>query len=95
MTPETLRLDGPAVMAVVFEGRQHRITVHPGPDSRDTFERAVRTLFRLSDEDELDMTFDCAVPGSGEMIVLEGRGAFAAAWHCARVTAAMREGHNF
>ena len=89
MTPETVRLDGPAVMAVVLDGRQHRITVHQ--DGQDTFEQAIRTLFRLSKEDEIEMTFDCAVPGSGEMVVLEGKGAFAAAWHCARVTAATRK----
>ena len=51
-------------MAVVLNGREHRITVEPGPDGRKQFEREIRRLFCLADEDELEFTFDCQAPGS-------------------------------
>lgn len=50
-------------MAVVLNGREHRITVEPGPQGRRQFEREIRRLFSLAEDDELEFTFDCQAPG--------------------------------
>jgi hypothetical protein len=52
-------------MAVVLNGQEHRITVEPGPRGRKQFEAEIRRLFRLSQDDELEFTFDCQAPGEG------------------------------
>jgi len=80
-----------AVMAVKLNGMEHRITVTPGADGRKQFESDIRRLFDLSSEDDLEYSFDCIDPLNSDVgVVLEGRGAFDAAFHCAAVTAAKR-----
>ena len=64
MTPEDVTPSRTAVMAVVLNGEEHRITVEPGR-KRKHFEREIRRLFKLSQEDELEFTFDCQTPGNG------------------------------
>lgn len=65
MTPENVTPCRTAVMAVVLNGEEHRITVEPGRTGRKHFEREIRRLFQLSQEDELEFTFDCQTPGNG------------------------------
>lgn len=63
LTPPDVKPSRTAVMAVVLNGREHRITVEPGPQGRSQFEREIRRLFSLSEDDELEFTFDCQAPG--------------------------------
>lgn len=65
MTPEDVTPSRTAVMAVVLNGEEHRITVEPGRSGRKHFEREIRRLFNLSQDDELEFTFDCQTPGNG------------------------------
>jgi hypothetical protein len=65
MTPANVTPCPTAVMAVVLNGQEHRITVEPGRTGRRQFEREIRRLFSLSQEDELEFTFDCQTPGEG------------------------------
>lgn len=94
MTPANVTPCRTAVMAVVLNGQEHRITVEPGPKGRSQFEAEIRRLFGLSQDDELEFTFDCQAPGEdvgrAENLLLEGKNAFEAAFHCAAVTAALR-----
>lgn len=62
MTPANITPCPTAVMAVVLNGQEHRITVTPGPAGRRQFEKEIRRLFSLSKEDELEFTFDCQAP---------------------------------
>jgi hypothetical protein len=65
MTPANVTPCRTAVMAVVLNGQEHRITVEPGPQGRSQFEAEIRRLFGLSQDDELEFTFDCQAPGEG------------------------------
>jgi hypothetical protein len=65
MTPANITPCRTAVMAVVLNGEEHRITVEPGRSGRKHFEREIRRLFHLSQDDELEFTFDCQTPGNG------------------------------
>jgi hypothetical protein len=65
MTPSNVTPCSTAVMAVVLNGQEHRITVAPGRAGRKQFEKEIRRLFSLSQEDELEFTFDCQAPGEG------------------------------
>ena len=65
MTPANVTPCRTAVMAVVLNGQEHRITVEPGDTGRKQFETEIRRLFSLSHEDELEFTFDCQAPGEG------------------------------
>lgn len=62
MTPKNVTPCPTAVMAVVLNGEEHRITVEPGPNGRKQFEDEIRRLFGLSQDDELEFTFDCQAP---------------------------------
>ena len=62
MTPANVTPCATAVMAVVLNGQEHRITVEPGRAGRRQFEKEIRRLFSLSQEDELEFTFDCQAP---------------------------------
>ena len=94
LTPPDLKPSRTAVLAVALNGGEHRITVEPGSSGRSQFEKEIRRLFSLTDDDEIDFTFDCQAPGtfgeSAVKLVLEGGDAFDAAFHCAAVTAALR-----
>jgi hypothetical protein len=70
MTPPDVVPCRTAVMAVVLNGTEHRITVEPGSDGRRHFEREIRRLFSLSQEDELEFTFDCQAPGESKQLTL-------------------------
>ena len=78
-------------MHVEWNGRSKRFTVAPGEDGRARFERAIRDHFQLSDADVLEFKFECADPEKQGQLILNGRDAFGAAFHCAAITAARRD----
>jgi hypothetical protein len=103
LTPTGLDLAAHAVapvMAVVLEGVEHKFIVEPGDLGRDKFEREVREFFNLTSADTLEFTFDCEEPemdtdersanGGCRSLSLEGVGAYDAAFHCASITASVR-----
>lgn len=83
MTPANVTPCRTAVMAVVLNGQEHRITVEPGDVGRRQFETEIRRLFSLSQEDELEFTFDCQAPGEGAYSSSPGTLSFSKP--CARV----------
>eukprot|EP00775_Hariotina_reticulata_P002234 gene2234-2546_t len=78
-------------MAIMFEGKVHRIKVFPGPEGKKRFEQEVRRLINLGDDEEFDIEFQCKSPLGGNTLKLGGLGAFDAATHCAALTAAERQ----
>lgn len=54
------------IMAIFFEGQVHRIKVYPGPEGKALFQRQIRELVQLSDDEEFEVEFECKAPGSGE-----------------------------
>ncbi|KXZ53526.1 hypothetical protein GPECTOR_7g976 [Gonium pectorale] len=86
----------PAVMNVCFGGRTYSFEVQPGPDGYRRFTNAIRAAFALPEDSELNITFTCDEPNSGEtpnigsLLTLQGAGAYDAAVHCASVSAARR-----
>lgn len=93
LTPaEVEKVSEMVVMAVTLNGAAHRVTVRPGPEGRQQFEQDIRRLFELHSQDDLEFTFDCQDPtNTSETVVLEGRSAFDAAFHCASITASRRK----
>ncbi|GLC67650.1 hypothetical protein PLESTF_000586700 [Pleodorina starrii] len=91
-----------AVMNVNFGGRTYSFEVQPGPDGYRRFTAAIREAFSLPEDSELNITFTCDEPNSGEtrisepvtnagsLLTLQGAGAYDAAVHCASVSAARR-----
>lgn len=97
LTPANVSPSDTATMAVVLNGVEHRIVVEAGEAGRRAFERQIRDIYGLNSADEIEFTFDCVDPspltGGGHAdynIVLDGKRAYDAAFHCASVTAAMR-----
>lgn len=93
LTPDEIsELSREAVMAVVLNGVEHRIRVSSGTQGRQKFEDEIRERFEIHTQDDLEFTFECEDPtgSGGERVVLEGRDAFDAAFHCAAITASQR-----
>lgn len=53
-------------MTVVHNGVNHQVAVQPGPHGRDAFQAEIRRIFSLADNDSIQLTFGCKVPGTGE-----------------------------
>lgn len=84
---------GPAIMNVNFDGRTYSFEVKPGPDGYRQFTLAIRRAFSLPEDSELNITFTCDEPCTGrqgDMLTLQGAGAYDAAVHCAALSAARR-----
>ena len=56
------------VMTVVHNGVTHQVRVEPGPDGRERFQSMIRKIFNLGEEDAIQLTFGCRVPGAGRVI---------------------------
>lgn len=85
--------NAPAVMNVNFDGRTYSFEVKPGPEGYRLFTEAIRRAFNLPEDSELNITFTCdepTVPELGNLLTLQGPGAYDAAVHCASVSAARR-----
>ena len=91
MTPDNVTPCATAVMAVVLNGKEHRITVEPGRNGRQQFEKEIRRLFSLSSDDELEFTFDCQTPGEGVL----SSATFQIAWMPGRIVAACKRQAGF
>lgn len=83
MTPDNVTPCATAVMAVVLNGKEHRITVEPGRNGRQQFEKEIRRLFSLSSDDELEFTFDCQTPGEGASLLQQAGRCGCSNWHIA------------
>ncbi|KAK9811119.1 hypothetical protein WJX73_003837 [Symbiochloris irregularis] len=77
-------------MSVTFNGMIHHILVKGGPDGYRKFVDDIRTMFGITEELDMHLAFDCADPLSGQLVKLNGSGAFQAAVHCATISAAKR-----
>ena len=58
-------------MTIVHSGQTHMVTVAQGKQGRENFQKAVRKIFNLSDNEVIQLTFGCKVPGSGEFLLLK------------------------
>lgn len=82
-------------MTVMHRGQVYVIPVQPGPNGLQQFQENIRNIFGYDQEVEINLSFGCTVPGSaGEMLTLEGCGAFDAAVHCAAVSAGLLASRN-
>ncbi|KAK9815830.1 hypothetical protein WJX72_010393 [[Myrmecia] bisecta] len=77
-------------MSVTFNGQLHHIAVRSGPGGYQAFVNDIRNIFGITDECEMNLTFDCADPATGQLLKLNGAGAYNAAVHCAAVAASKR-----
>lgn len=66
LTPTT-GCSAPAIMNVNFNGRTYSFEVKPGPEGYREFTEAIRKAFSLPEESELNITFTCDEPSSGEV----------------------------
>eukprot|EP00878_Enallax_costatus_P001932 GHUV01002095.1.p1 GENE.GHUV01002095.1~~GHUV01002095.1.p1 ORF type:complete len:205 (+),score=47.12 GHUV01002095.1:95-709(+) len=73
-------------MRVSFNGGTHKVQVQPGPEGAKAFEKEIRDMLQLPEEQEFDVIFHCRAPGSGDKLQLQGLCAFDAAVHCASMT---------
>ena len=65
LTP-TCGANAPAVMNVNFDGRTYSFEVKPGEDGYRRFTEAIRRAFALPEDSELNITFTCDEPCSGQ-----------------------------
>jgi len=57
------------IMTVVHNGVTHQVTVEPGPDGRERFQAEIRHIFNLGENDAIQLTFGCRIPGTGEQLI--------------------------
>lgn len=69
LTP-TCGANAPAVMNVNFDGRTYSFEVKPGVDGYRRFTEAIRKAFALPEDSELNITFTCDEPCTGELHML-------------------------
>jgi hypothetical protein len=51
-----------------------QVSVQPGPEGKRAFMERIKAIFNLEDEDQVQLTWGCKVPGSGEPgLALKGR----------------------
>lgn len=77
-------------MSVTFNGQIHHVLVRGGPGGYEKFVQDIRDMFAITEELDMHLAFDCADPVSGQLVKLNGSGAFQAAVHCATISAAKR-----
>lgn len=56
------------VMTVVHNGVTHQVRVDSGPGGRERFQSMIRKIFNLGEEDAIQLTFGCRVPGAGRVM---------------------------
>eukprot|EP00798_Chlamydomonas_sp_ICE-L_P000002 gene2-12806_t len=76
------------VMALKFEGKVYKMRVRPGPECLADFQRKVRSILGFNINDGFEVSFEANL--NGETIRLSGMNSYAAATHCAAITAAER-----
>ncbi|KAK9865510.1 hypothetical protein WJX84_007725, partial [Apatococcus fuscideae] len=92
LTPHEAQLPAQCLptMSVTFNDQQHHIVAQSGPGGYAAFEAEVRSIFGIEHDMDMNLIFDCAEPTTGSLLKLNGPGAFNAAVHCAKVSAAKR-----
>jgi hypothetical protein len=55
---------GRPIMTVCHNGVSHHVLVEPGPEGQQQFQATVRRIFGLEEDDAMQLTFGCKVPGS-------------------------------
>lgn len=55
-------------MNVNFDGRTYSFEVKPGIDGYRSFTEAIRKAFSLPDDSELNITFTCDEPSTGQSL---------------------------
>lgn len=89
--------NAPAIMNVNFDGKTYSFEVRPGASGYLQFTEAIRHAFQLPTDSELNITFTCDEPCAskesqgGNLLTLQGPGAYDAAVYCASVSAARRQ----
>jgi hypothetical protein len=78
------------VVSICFEGRVHHINLQPGLFNKVQFERELRSLLHLADDEEIDVEFEVQLPRSAAQMRLHGMNAYRAAYQCAHMSAAAR-----
>lgn len=79
------------VMTVVHQNVVHQVVVKPGENGQRKFQEDIRRIFGLQEDDTIQLTFGCKVPGSVHEVTLEGWESYDAAVHCASLSAGQRE----
>jgi len=93
LTPQVKASKSPLVVTVCSNGQEHDICVDNQNESGvDNFSTHIRDLFGIQNNVQLKFTFYCTEPTTGDLITLEGAGAYNAAMHCASVSASKRGG---
>ncbi|GLC34448.1 hypothetical protein PLESTB_000728000 [Pleodorina starrii] len=91
LTPDHLRSTSvPAYMAILYNQQYYVIPVRPGVDSKEDFSARVKKLIGLPDDAQINVSFQCAAPTTGELLTLSGIECFNAAATCAAISAAKR-----
>eukprot|EP00884_Botryococcus_braunii_P010559 jgi/Botrbrau1/19504/Bobra.0035s0005.1 len=81
-------------MGVTYQGVVHHVQVDNSEGGLERFTNRIREIFGISEDNEMQLAFDCSDPLTGKLVKLNGAGAFAAAVHCATVSAAKRLQHG-
>lgn len=93
LTPQVKSSKSPLVVTVCSNGQEHDICVdNQNENGVDNFSEHIRNLFGIQTNVQLKFTFYCTEPTTGDLITLEGAGAYNAAMHCASVSASKRGG---
>jgi hypothetical protein len=58
----------PPVMTVLHSGQVYVIPVQPGPHGLEQFQENIRKIFGYDQQVEINLSFGCTVPGSGESL---------------------------
>lgn len=85
--PHLERAQAP-VMTLNVHGSKHAIPVVGGEWGRMLFEADVRRLYGLGDEEEVDISFSCVVPGTDMKVILSGWQCYDAAYMAAAIACA-------
>ncbi|GLC33145.1 hypothetical protein PLESTF_000147100 [Pleodorina starrii] len=91
LTPDHLRSMYRSVvtyMAIQYNEQYYMVPVRPGVDSAEDFRARVKKLIGLPDDQEINVSFQCAAPTTGEQLTLSGIECFNAAATCAGISAA-------
>lgn len=79
------------IMRIELDGESHYIQLPRNACSNHvSIESMIKKAFNIPPTLQLDMSFLCPVPKTGECITLKGIATLPAAWHCAAVNATER-----
>jgi hypothetical protein len=53
-------------MRISFNGRTHKVAVRPGHEGSEDFQREIKRLLQLPEDQQFDVIFHCRAPGTGK-----------------------------